>query len=172
MCVTNATPLIYLAKAKKLELLLKIFKTVQVPYEVKVEVVDVGKKLGYIDASLVEKAIKRGEIIVHKLEKDKILEAKRIADNFNIDLGEAQVIVLAKSKNEKIVIIDDFIARNVAEINDLEPIGTLGILLESVKRGILSKEESKKVLDELIDKGFRLGVDIYKKFLEALSSIS
>ncbi|MEX2689675.1 MAG: DUF3368 domain-containing protein [Candidatus Njordarchaeum guaymaensis] len=168
MCIVNATPLIYLVKVKRLELLFKMFNTVQIPYEVKVKVVNRGRKQGYSDAFLVEKAIKNGEIIVHKLKEAEILEAKRIADTFNIDLGEAQVIVLAKRKNEKIVIVDDLIARKAAEMNDLKPRGTLSILLESIRRKILSKEDCKKILDNLIDKGFRMGINIYKKFLEKL----
>ena len=82
MCIVNATPLIYLVKVKRLELLFKMFNTVQIPYEVKVKVVNRGRKQGYSDAFLVEKAIKNGEIIVHKLKEAEILEAKKIADTF------------------------------------------------------------------------------------------
>jgi len=67
MIVSNATPLIYLAKVGKLELL-KIFGKVYIPEEVKVEVVDKGKSLGKQDSYVVEKAIKEGWIKVLKAE--------------------------------------------------------------------------------------------------------
>ena len=44
--VSNATPLIYLAKIGKIDLLRKVFKEVFIPEEVKVEAVDEGKSWG------------------------------------------------------------------------------------------------------------------------------
>ena len=43
--VSNATPLIYLAKVDKLNLLKSVFSNVFIPEEVKREVVDEGKRL-------------------------------------------------------------------------------------------------------------------------------
>mgnify|MGYP000135472266 CR=1 FL=1 len=172
MCVANATPLIFLAKVSKLELLSRIFNEIQIPHEVKVEVVDRGKELGYVDAMRVEEAILRGDIIVHKLEKEEISEAIRISKKFDIDIGEAQVIILAKKKRESAVIMDDLKARRIAELYNLKPIGTVGILIECVKQKILTREDSIKILDTLIEKGFRLSIEMYKQFLSVLSELN
>ena len=58
--VSNVTPLIYLAKIGKIDLLRKVFKEVFIPEEVKVEAGDEGKKLGEKDAYIIEKAINDG----------------------------------------------------------------------------------------------------------------
>lgn len=62
--VSNATPLIYLAKAGKLHLLRAVFGEVLIPEEVKVEVVDRGKELGKKDAYAIEAAIEEGWLVV------------------------------------------------------------------------------------------------------------
>ena len=64
--VTNATPLIYLAKIGKLLLLKEIYGSVIIPEEVKKEVVDKGKELGEPDAFIIEQAIKEGWLKVEK----------------------------------------------------------------------------------------------------------
>ena len=58
--ISNSTPLIYLAKINKLDLLKSLFNEVFIPQEAKNEVVDKGKLLGKKDAYLVEKAISEG----------------------------------------------------------------------------------------------------------------
>lgn len=62
--VSNATPLIYLAKIGRLGLPKDLFGEVIIPKEVKEEVVDQGKRLGKADAYLVEKVIADGWIKV------------------------------------------------------------------------------------------------------------
>ena len=58
--VSNATPLIYLAKTDKLNLLRGFAKQVVIPEAVFREVVTEGKRLGEKDAYRVEKCINQG----------------------------------------------------------------------------------------------------------------
>ena len=67
--VSNATPLIYLAKADKLMLLQRVIKNVLIPEAVFQEVITEGKRLGEKDAVRVEKAINEGWIEVKKVNK-------------------------------------------------------------------------------------------------------
>lgn len=67
--VSNSTPLIYLAKVGRIDLLRKVFKTVFIPQEVKNEVVDKGKLLGEQDAYIIEKAISEGWLKVFQQRK-------------------------------------------------------------------------------------------------------
>ena len=60
--ISNATPLIYLAKIDKLHLLRDLFEHVIIPEEVYKEVVITGLKYGYFDAQTVKSAIEEGWI--------------------------------------------------------------------------------------------------------------
>ncbi len=62
MIVSNATPLIYLAKLGRLHLLKDFFQEVIIPEEVKRVVVDRGKEQNSVDAFVVEEALKEGWI--------------------------------------------------------------------------------------------------------------
>ena len=59
-CVSNAGPLIHLAKISGLDLLAKIFGKVYVVEEVYLEAVTRGKEAGATDALLIERAAKDG----------------------------------------------------------------------------------------------------------------
>src|SRR3989344_8510670 len=116
MIVSNATPLIYLAKINRLELLQKLFGKIIISEEVKKEVVDEGKKRSANDAVIIEQAIIAGWITVHKT---KIIEMPIL-----IDLGEQATISLAKNKEIPIVLIDEISARTAAKLLGLTPKGT------------------------------------------------
>jgi len=54
-----------------------------------------------------------------------------------VDPGEAEVIALAQSVSDSIVLLDDSQARRVAERFDIPRIGTLGILRRAKKQGLI-----------------------------------
>ena len=54
-----------------------------------------------------------------------------------VDPGEAEVIALAQSVNDSIVLLDDSQARRVAERFDIPRIGTLGVLRRAKKQGLI-----------------------------------
>ena len=107
--VSNATPLIYLAKIDKLKLLKAIANRVYIPGAVYQEVVIEGKRLGEKDAYRVEKCINQGWLIVKKIKK---------IFSFDIPLhqGELEVISLAGQEGIKKVLIDDAKARSIADL--------------------------------------------------------
>lgn len=169
--MANATPLIYLAKVGKLNLLKEIFDQIQIPPEVERETVDRGKEKGYPDAITIEQAINDGWIVTHPLkdESQKILEAlTRIT---GIDIGEAQTIILAKQKKEKQVLMDQANARETARNLGLAPKGTIYIIIAATKRQLLTKEEAKQTLDKLIDANFYISVEIYRDALKTIEKM-
>lgn len=105
MIVSNATPLIYLAKVRKLDLL-KIFEEVVIPEEVKIELL-AGKLMEMTDAYTVEKAINEGWIKVLKTE---------LIDVPEIHLGEKAALSLAKKLGVKEVLVDETSARAAARL--------------------------------------------------------
>ncbi|MEX2702745.1 MAG: DUF3368 domain-containing protein [Candidatus Baldrarchaeota archaeon] len=168
--IINSTPLIYLAKINRLDLLNKLWNNIQAPEEVRKECVEVGKDKGYTDAHSLEKFFDK-YVKVHKLSEEENVKLLRIAEEFNIDLGEAAVIVLAKKKEENEILMDDSRARRTAKIMGLKPRGTLYIILRAVKRSIISKQEARELLEELISKNFYISIKVYVNFLEQLEKI-
>ncbi|MBI2144954.1 hypothetical protein HYU18_01390 [Candidatus Woesearchaeota archaeon] len=67
---------------------------------------------------------------------------KIVASRYGIDMGEAAAIALAVQEKITLFLTDDLSARDVAKIYDLEPHGTLGILLRAFREGFFSKEEA------------------------------
>ncbi len=155
--VTNATPLIYLAKIGKLLLLKEIYGSVIIPEEVKKEVVDKGKELGEPDAFIIEQAIKEGWLKVEK--------AKNLSLPMKLHAGEEAVIAIAKERKIKEVIIDEIAARTAAKILGLTPKGTIYVLLKALAIKEITLEEFIDLLAKLLEEGFRLKEEIY---LEAI----
>lgn len=162
--VSNSTPLIYLAKINKLDLLKSLFNEVFIPQEVKNEVVDKGKILGKKDAYLVEKAISEGWL--------KVLTAETVAVSIELDPGEIAALSLAKKLGLKEVLIDEASARASARLLDLTPRGTLFILLKALQKEEIDQEEFLEVLNQLLKEGFRLKEEVYLEALKEAKKIA
>lgn len=162
MIVSNATPLIYLAKVGKLYLLKELFQTVLIPKSVYNEVVIEGKKRGFVDAEIVEKAVKEGWL--------KVVDVRTKITFDEIERGEAEAIELALKKSLDLL-VDDYTARTIAMSLGVKPIGTLRVLFLAVKNGLISKDTAKKTLNLMIMEGFRLSIEVYSRFLEELEKL-
>ena len=144
MIVSNSSPLIHLAMIGRLDLLKLLFDRVFIPSTVKMEVVDRGKEEGKADAFLIEGEIENGWIVV----EDPGYSAEDIADSAGIDAGEAEAIMLARSR-QCLVLIDDLAARRFASGLGLEVTGSIGVVVRAVKVGLISRDEGLDVLDKL-----------------------
>lgn len=170
MIVSNSTPLIYLAKLGHLALLKKLFGKVNVPSEVMVEIMR-GKQLGFADAAVVEKARQDGWIKVVELGAARRRELAKLRRAFDdISEADAAAIVLAKSSGATLC-LDDSRAVKVAEVLDVKNIGTLGIFLFAVRRGLLKREQVKNLVLSLPERGFYISHDLLAEFLKQLAQI-
>lgn len=160
-----------MAKLKKLNLLTNLFDTIQITQEVKRECVDAGKTKPYTDAYFIEKFIEEGKIKVHILSNESEKKSKKLSEMFKIDLGEAQSIILATEKNEKEILVDQTHAREAATFMELQPRGTIYILLRLVQKKKISKNECSQLLDALIASNFYISVKIYQKVLSFLKTL-
>jgi predicted nucleic acid-binding protein len=163
--ISNATPLIYLAKANQLEILKTVVQQIIIPQSVYREVVVEGKNLGERDAYRVERAISQGWIIVQ--------EAK---DTYPVEIpihpGEAEVISLAKEIGLKRVLVDDVKARVACQLAGLRPIGTVGIILMAVKDHKLSFDQFLTTLEDIVRSGFFLKEEIYLRAVQEAKRLS
>lgn len=157
MIVSNATPLIYLSKVGKLELLKGVFGEIYIPEEVKIEAVDRGKELKRRDALVIEKAIEDGWLKVSRAELVKL--------PIELEVGETAAISLAKKLGGQEVLIDEVSARTAARLLGLQPRGTIFVLLKILEEGEMNLDEFLETLNELVKHGFRLREEVY---LEAI----
>jgi len=165
--VINASPLIYLGKKRRTNLLKLVFDKVFVPSEVYEEImrVDDGP-----EAVQLRDAIQEGWIEVMRPSESK---RKQISKLFGeIDYGEAAVIALALEGHGQNVIIDDAEARTAAEYFGLEVHGTLYVILEAYKRNFFkSKAEVIKLVNNMLRRGFYLSNEVYASFLFLLNKL-
>ncbi|MEM3479045.1 MAG: DUF3368 domain-containing protein [Candidatus Bathyarchaeia archaeon] len=165
--VSNSTPLIYLAKVGKLEILRSLFERIFIPEAVFEEAVVKGKALNISDAFIIERAV--GAWIIRERVKPKIDAEYRFLDtNVRLGSGEREAIKLCKQLNIKYLIADDGEARRVSKMLNITPIGTCGIIIKAYKRGIMTRDETIQILDELLKAGFRISPELYRRILSEL----
>ena len=162
--VSNATPLIYLAKIKKLDLLKSLYSKIIISHEVKIEVVNEGKKIKEPDAFLIEKEVMQDFIKVKKVDK-------LIKTTLELDLGELSTLSLAKELKINEVLIDETLARTATKMEGLVPKGTLYVILKNLKLKKITFDDFLSILNELIESGFRFKEDIYIKVIEEAKKI-
>jgi uncharacterized protein len=162
--VSNSTPLIYLAKVGRLDLLRKIFKIVFIPPEVNNEVVDKGELLGEQDAYIVEKAISEGWL--------KVLSAPKIEVPMKLHEGEIAALSLAKKLNLTTILLDEVSARSAARLMDLTPRGTVFVLLKALDKKEIDLDECIEILNLLVSVGFRLKEEVYIQTIKEARKIA
>ena len=158
LVVSNAGPLIHLAKANALYLLKALYPTIIIPHEVKIEVIDRGKEGGAADALQIEDAVKDGWIKAKEIPLNgEFLKAAKTA---GLQTAEAAVIQYAY-QNQAVALLDDEPARAFAKTLGIPIRGTLGILLEAVEAGQVSRGEALEVLDRLSEIMY-LSAELYR----------
>lgn len=63
-----------------------------------------------------------------------------------MDLGERQALVLAREIHADLVLLDDKVARRRAEQESLKVKGTLGVVADAAKAGLLNFRETVELL--------------------------
>lgn len=162
--VSNATPLIYLAKIGRIDLLRKVFGEVFVPEEVRIEVVDKGKQLGEGDAYVVEKAIKDGWL--------KVLSVEALEIPIKLESGEIAVLSLSRRQGLREVLVDEISARTAARLMGLIPRGTIYVLLKALEIREVNLSEFLDALSDLVKHGFRLKEEVYLEAVREARNIA
>jgi predicted nucleic acid-binding protein len=157
--ISNASPLIHLAKVGKLIVLKESFEKILIPKEVFEEVCG---SQDTPDSVIISDAVKEGWI---RVQKTSIGGIKQLAETAGIQIGEASAILLAKK--EKIpLIIDDKMGRSTATMMGVTCVGTVGVLLRVLAESIITFTEFAQILDKMVDSGFRLDIRVYREVLK------
>jgi predicted nucleic acid-binding protein len=85
-----------------------------------------------------------------------------------IDAGEAEAIALAKELNAGLLLIDEKLGKQFAELQNITCKGVVGVLIAAKQEGLL--KEIKPLLDDLIlNLNFRLSDKIYLLALQKVN---
>lgn len=145
--VVNAMPLIALSMIGQLSLLHEMFDEVIVPTAVYDEVVTRGR--GRPGAAELAQA---DWLQVMPFQGAPTIEPMLLG----LDAGELSVLLVAQELRPDWVIIDERLARRVAQAIGLPVKGTLGVLLAATWAGLLSRQEALEALDRLLAAGIRV----------------
>lgn len=100
------------------------------------------------------------------------IEVQAVSDNtlvgtllMELDVGEAEAVVLALEAEADLVLLDERIARKIASRSGLRLTGVLGILVEAKRKKIIPLV--KPLLDAIVAKaGFWIGKALYEAVLQ------
>ena len=82
-------------------------------------------------------------------------------------------VTLAVRMKADVLLADDRIIRRIATVEGIRPLGTLGVLLQAMRRGLLNGQEVRSIVDDLIGShSFRIGVELYAAVLREIDTPS
>ena len=151
--ISNNGPLVALWTLDLLSLLRDLYTEVLIPEEVKNEFLATGEIAR-------EQALKNAPWITTVTLITPLGELARLG----IHRGEAAVFALAEERGTRLVILDDKEARRYAKRIGLPLTGTVGILLEAKKSGLI--DAIKPLLNVLLENGVRLGASLVNDALQ------
>lgn len=166
--VFNSTPLIYLSKAGLSGIIENLPKEKLTSPLVKAEVVDKGKQKGVPDAIALEKLFENGVFELHK-PKDSLFFL-RLSKTRGLHAADAEVLALAK-EHTGLAVIDDEVARKTAKVYQISYVGTPYILARAVFEGLLSKEQAKGAVLDMVSSGWRCNVETFAKIMELIDKM-
>jgi uncharacterized protein len=156
--VSDASPLTNLAAIGRLDLLRDLYHRVLLPRSVADEL-RAGDLSGIHDSPIFTVEWIEIRDVIHRGAVEELLT--------DLDLGEAEAIVLAKETHADLLLMDERIGRNIAMQRGIHTVGLLGTLVAAKQQGLLPVV--KPVLDELIrEAGFWVSATLYQEVLGQL----
>jgi uncharacterized protein len=153
--VSNASPLVSLARIVKVDLLRQLLQTLVIPEAVWREVVTDG--VGQPGADEVASADWITTVAVTNTDLVTALRQE-------LDAGEAEAIALTLELEADVLLMDERLGRETARHLGLRYIGLIGALIEARNRGIIASV--KPVLDALRDQAsFHISEALYARIL-------
>jgi predicted nucleic acid-binding protein len=151
--ITNTSPLVYLYRAKAITFLPELFNEIWTTKAVFDELLT-GKNKGY------------NVPIPNNYNWLKKITPKSIPSEWlalDLGLGELETMALAFENKDRVIILDDALARKIAQAAGLEVWGTLKVLLEAKKNGLIKSLSPK--LELLKESGMWISEEVYLRVL-------
>ncbi len=163
--VFNSTPLIYLSKAGLCKIIENLKAEKLTSPIVKQEVVDKGKLKGVPDAIALEKLFERGVFKLCEPKDQAFLSQLSLTRGLHV--ADAQVLALTK-EYDALAVIDDEVARKTANVYQINYVGTPYILARAVFEELISKEQAKLAVNDMVSAGWRCSLESYAKIMELI----
>lgn len=151
--VSNAGPLIALSRIGRLDILFELYSTIVVPNAVFAEVTH--------DPDMPGAAEIRQAQQISVVSVAQPAQVTRLL--FWLDQGESEAIVLAQELGATLL-IDERKARTISAALGIPLTGTVGVLLEAKRSGIVS--QIQPLLDNMLLAGVRLSTRLYNNALK------
>ncbi|WP_132059657.1 DUF3368 domain-containing protein [Halorussus amylolyticus] len=167
--VFDATPLIYLGKADRLDVLARLDSKLLVPERVYEEVVERGIERGYADARRVNDWVKGGP-----LERERVEATDRFArltSETRLSPADTAVLLLA-DEVDGTAVMDERYGRDIADTEEIDTRGTAFLILSLMKRRELTSDDARETIDAMLDAGWHCSPNLYAKILRTLDSLA
>lgn len=152
--VADTSPLNYLVLIQEIEILRSLYGTVVIPEEVLSELEDPGAP-AEVAAWIARRPDWIDVRVADPIGNDPAL--------LSVDPGERAAILLAQRELEVLLIIDDAAGRAEANRRNLPNTGTLGVLREAARRGLV---DLPLALNRLMTTNFRVSRSLVRALLE------
>jgi predicted nucleic acid-binding protein len=150
VAATNTSPIIALTRVGQLPLLERLFERILAPFDVYAEL---DAKVGAPEPAALRALA----------NLDLVPRIPGVAEIPGLHLGESQAIAVAVARRADRVLLDERRARQAAAALGVRPVGTVGILLEARRRGLIPAV--RPLLDRLVAAGFHLHPALIERVL-------
>lgn len=168
--VFDATPIIYLCKVglvgklRELKPSFRLLTTTEV-YE---EVYAKGIERRAIEATALKELFDGGLIEVEKRRRQP--KVKGLTSESGIHPGEESVLSLTL-RTGATAIVDDRRARQVARVLGVRLSGTPGVIIELVKRQVVSKDDARNALEKMVDEGWYCSARLFSALIRTIEEL-
>jgi len=152
--ISNTSPLLYLYRIGGIEWLPKLFDEVWTPEAVRNEL-QAGKSKGYDVPD-------PDDYSWLKVVNPKSTPSEWLA--LDLGTGEIAAMALALENRDRVVLLDDMLARRTAQVAGLQVWGTLKVLLEAKSIGLIDKVEP--YVAKLSDSGMWVSAEVKQRILK------
>lgn len=160
LIISNASPIIGLAKIEQLHILKMLWSEVVIPEAVYKEVVIKGR--GKHGTNITEEACKEWIHVVSVKNKPEVEALGAVLDE-----GEAEVVTLGQELKADLVLLDNREPRIFARTVNLKVIGTIGVIRLAWQKGLL--KDPIKEMNNLRANGFWITDQLMEQFEENIA---
>lgn len=137
--VFDTGPLIHLHEIDRLELVITVFNKLHLPEQVKREI--------HNEAIIQFMQQNSTCVSIHSVNEPELFATKEAYSGFQLHLADLAVLSLLPKIMNAVAVTDDLSLRRAVESCGKTAVGTIGILLNGYKQGVIDKSQLIKLID-------------------------